>query len=72
MRDKEESLTFPGSDTLPGPGIYEAKVGLGFEEFGEIEELNLSKEELDEYGHGAAQDIPSTNRTPDTFDNEYS
>lgn len=58
---KREHLTFPITDTIPGPGTYEAEV---FSD-GKNEIPTVKAEgSIEDFGHGTAVDVSSTSQAP--------
>ncbi|WP_366922958.1 hypothetical protein MFMK1_003441 [Metallumcola ferriviriculae] len=62
---KKMMLTFPASDTMPGPATYQALVD--WDEYEDSFDI-ISTEDIDEqFGNGTAQDVSSTSQVPLTF-----
>lgn len=63
---KGKYLTFPISDTMPGPDTYQ---GVMLEEEDPSIIPAVESEVISDYiGHGTANDIPSTSLAPKPFD----
>ena len=61
---KRKNLTFPITDTIPGPGTYNAEVTFNKErELPTVE----AKGSIDNFGHGTAADVSSTSQAPKPF-----
>lgn len=63
---KKEKLSFPITDTLPGPGIYNGETNVS-ENSSRIPAVK-SEKSISELGHGTAYDVASTALTPDSED----
>ncbi|PKM82537.1 MAG: hypothetical protein CVU89_03265 [Firmicutes bacterium HGW-Firmicutes-14] len=62
-KKKVEKLTLPISDTIPGPGTFEA--GIIGDKHSASEIPSVETENAADYiGHGTADDIPSTMQAP--------
>lgn len=61
MKDTK-TILIPITDTLPGPGAFEAK-------FNESEDdaipILQTTDSIHSFGHGTAQDVSSTSKAPD-------
>ena len=61
---KSKTLTFPISDTIPGPGTYTAEVTFNKEH--EIPTV-VANGSIERFGHGTAADVSSTSQAPKPF-----
>lgn len=64
MNKKSKNLTFPISDTIPGPGTYDAEVT--FNENNEVPTVKANGS-IEHFGHGTAADVSSTTQAPKPF-----
>ncbi len=68
MKDLHKDLAFPISDTIPGPGNFKAEVECTSSHGSREIPTVKTKEPVGHLGHGTAEDIPSTDLTPDPFE----
>ena len=67
MTKKKARLNLPISDTIPGPGNFEADIIVDEHDASKIP--SVEKEDAPDYiGHGTANDVTSTPLTPDPDD----